>query len=92
MIDISINVTKVDGDKATYAVTPRVQVEFERHFKTGIAKAFGTEDIQMQYLYWLAWCASKYAGAAPKPFDSWLDEVAAVDIDDEGGAPLDGKA
>ena len=87
MIDISVKVTKLDGEQATYAVSPKVQVEFERHFKIGIAKAFGDE-IQMQYLYWLAWCASKHAGAGPKPFDSWLDEVAAVDVDDEGGAPL----
>jgi len=92
VIDISIKVTKLDGTEATYAVTPKVQVEFERHFKIGIGKAFGNNDIQMQYLYWLAWCASKHAGAGPKPFDSWLDEVASVDADDEGGSPLDGTA
>lgn len=91
MIDLKITVTTDDGETGTYPVTPKVQVEFERQHKTGIGKAF-SQDLKMEHVYWLGWCASKYAGKQPKPFDTWLDTVAAVEIVDESSVPLDETA
>ena len=91
MIDIKITVTLDDGTSETYPVTPRVQVEFERQHKTGIGKAF-SQDLKMEHVYWLGWCASKYAGKAPKPFDSWLDSVTSISLVDESASPLDETA
>lgn len=90
MIDIRIKVTTTDGE-ATYTVTPKVQVEFERHHKIGIGKAF-SQELKMEHIYWLGWCASKNAGANPKPFDSWLDTVTKIEMVDEADIPLDATA
>jgi hypothetical protein len=88
MIDVKVEVTFTDGTSNTFSVTPKVQVEFERTHKIGISRAF-TDDVHVEYIYWLGWCAAKYSGTNPKPFDSWLDGVARVNVVDESSAPLD---
>jgi len=91
MLNMKLRVVKNDGPVGEFPVTPKVQVEFERQFKTGIGKAF-ENDLKMEHIYWLAWKAQHYAGVVVKPFDSWLDEIVTVEVVDEGTAPLDGTA
>jgi len=91
MIQVKLRVVTIDGPQGEFRVTPKVQVEFERQFKTGIGKAF-ENDLKMEHIYWLAWKAQHYAGVVVKPFDSWLDEIVTVEVVDEGTAPLDGTA
>ena len=85
MISLSLRVTH-NGETNEYAVGPKVQVAFEREWKTGMPKAL-TNDQRMEHLYWLAWKAQQASGAVVKPFDSWLEGVEAVEVV-EGESPL----
>lgn len=78
---IAMSLTVVTDDYTdTVPVTPKVQVEFERQYKVGIAAAF--QDPKVEYMYWIAWKASHAAGKVVKPFDQWLDTVQDVQIVD----------
>ena len=79
---MKLRVITDDGPVGEFLVTPKVQVEFERQYKTGIAKAFETE-MKMEHVYWLAWKSMHYAGHVVKPFDSWLETVVNVEIDND---------
>ena len=91
MIAIKLAVTTNDGPQGDFAVTPKVQVEFERNFKTGIGKAF-ENDLKMEHIYWLGWKAMHYAGRVVKPFDTWLDDVTEIEVVNESTGPLDETA
>lgn len=88
MITLSIEVVMADGTSDAYPVTPRVQVEFERHFKTSMIGAFSGEP-HIEHLYWMGWRSMHAAGHVVKPFDQWLEQVASVSPVDEGATPLD---
>lgn len=64
-----IKVTYSDGRTEIVKVTPRAQVEAERHFK-GLK-----EEIALQGSYWLAWFALGKLGKESAPFDDWLDLI-----------------
>lgn len=83
----SVKVVKNDGTEDTYQVTPKVIVAFERFHKTGIGKAF-TENQKMEHVYWIGWEAERMAGNTVPVFDTWLDNVDAVEVLD-GTDPLD---
>ena len=85
MISMTLRVT-VAGDTNEYQVGPKVQVAFEREWKTGLPKAFSSEQ-RMEHMYWIAWKAQHAAGVPVKPFDSWLDTVENVEVV-EGDRPL----
>lgn len=85
MISMTLRVT-VAGETNEYQVGPKVQVAFEREWKTGLPKAFSTEQ-RMEHMYWIAWKAQHAAGVPVKPFDSWLDTVENVEVV-EGDRPL----
>jgi hypothetical protein len=89
MIAMRLEVVTDDGVEQ-FPVTPKVQVEFERQFKTGIGKAFADEQ-KVEHIYWLAWKASHAAGRIVKPFDGWLDGVLDVKVISDA-APLDETA
>ena len=74
-----VRVAKADGTIATYDVTPRTIVAFERHFKLGLAQAFAREQ-KHEHTFWLAWEAEKAAGVVVKTFDLWLEGITGVDI------------
>jgi hypothetical protein len=82
MFGISLRVVSNDGD-VEVPVTPKVVVQFEREFQTGLGRAF-TNDQKAEHMYWLAWkaCGSK------KAFDSWLDDVQDVQIVQGDELPL----
>lgn len=83
----AVKVIKDDGSEATFPVTPRVIVAFERFHKTGIGKAF-SENQKMEHVYWLGWEAERMAGNTVPVFDTWLEHVAEVEVLD-GTDPLD---
>lgn len=82
MQTIKLRVRFVDGSSLAdgeYPVTPLVQVQFEREFKTGIGKALSTE-MRNEHLYWLSWSAMKAAGQTVKPWgDAFLAELEHVE-------------
>jgi len=61
-----------------YTVTPRVEVDFERHWNVGIGKAF--QEMRKEHVHHLAWLAVKASGETVKPFDQWLDTIVASDV------------
>lgn len=87
MISLKMDVVMATGEKVSVAVTPRVQVEFERHFKFGIAKAF-TDDMHMEYVYFLAWKAMGYAQKTSQSFDDWLESIVDIEMVDDDAPPL----
>lgn len=91
MLTLSIDVNMTDGASGTYAVTPRVQVDFEREFDTSIISAFNDEP-KLAHLYWLGWRSMKFAKATDLDFDQWLDRVAAVAPEGLDDVPLDETA
>jgi len=40
VLGLRLRVITSEGELGEFAVTPKVQVEFERHFKIGVGKAF----------------------------------------------------
>lgn len=91
MLGLRLKVVTVDGELGEFAVTPKVQVEFERHFKIGVGKAFQQEQ-RVEHMYWLAWKSVHAAGHQVKPFDSWLDEIVDVQMAEDIAVPLDETA
>lgn len=77
MIHLTVDVTTVDGHTGTYRVTPRVQIDFERHFKMPIITAF-SDAPAMEHLFWLGWKAAAVAGGTHDTFEGWLDTVEQV--------------
>lgn len=82
-----VRVVHVGEPEATFDVTPRVVVDFERFYKTGIGKAFADEQ-RLEHVYWLAWTAERHAGTTVPPFDAWLATVLDVELE-TGDTPLD---
>lgn len=78
MIGINLKVT-VDDEEIIAPITPKSAIEFERHFKMGLPKAF-TQEQKMEHLFWLGWVCVKATGRVVKPFDSWLDHVQNVEM------------
>jgi len=74
-----------DGGAAEVKLSPRVIVEFERQFQTGLGRAFQT-DQKAEHMFWLAWKASK----AQQSFDDWLETVHDVELIEGGDRPLSG--
>ena len=91
MIAIKLRINTTEGSQGEFAVTPKVQVEFERQYKTGIGKAF-ENDLKMEHIYWLGWKAMHYAGRVVRPFDTWLDEIVEIEVVNESTGPLDETA
>ena len=84
MFGLNLRVVTRDGEK-TVPVTPRVSVEFERQFQTGIGRAF--QENKVEHIYWLAWKASGGDGT----FESWLDELVDVQMAEDAQRPLSGS-
>lgn len=75
MAVLKMNVTYTDGRAIEVIVSPRAQVETERHFK-------GIEQAQTQRLeshYYLAWASLHRAGKEAAQFEEFLDLVADVE-------------
>lgn len=82
MFGLVLRVVTEDGE-AEVPVTPKVIVQFEREFQTGLGRAF-QNDQKAEHMFWLAWKASSSKAA----FDSWLDKVQTVEVVEGNERPL----
>jgi len=75
MAVLKMKVAYADGRSSEIIVTPRAQVETERHFKS-------TEQASNQRIeshYYLAWASLHYAGKEASDFEAFLSTVADVE-------------
>jgi hypothetical protein len=77
-VSLSCKVWLEDGSELEFPVTPKVEVEFERKFGSGIGKAF-TEQ-KREHQHYLAWLAMRSAGHQVKPFDGWLETIQNTEV------------
>lgn len=83
-----MTVTYDGGAKASVKTGPKTQVAFEREFNLGLLEAFQSEGkMRFEWLYFLAWHASKTASKTQLDFDDWLGTVDTIDV--EGDEPVD---
>lgn len=83
MLALKLRIKMAGEAPVTVPVLPVTQVAFERQYSTGIGQAF-SDNIRLEYLYWLGWKSMHHAGHVVKPFDGWLEDVEAVEtVDDE---------
>lgn len=85
---MSLAVVRVGGERVVVPVTPKVVVAVERQFHKSMSSLF-SEDASMEVLAWTAWKASHFAGQVVKPFDEWLDDIKAIEPEDEGRVPFE---
>ncbi len=75
-----IEITKKDGKKVTYELTPSVKVAFEAEFKTGWRKRLGELQLESD-LWWFAFALEKAAGKTDKEYgDEYINQYADVDL------------
>lgn len=72
---LKMKVAYADGRESVVIITPRAQVETERHFK-GTEQA-GAQRIQSHYF--LAWASLFYTGKETGDYESFIDAVADVE-------------
>lgn len=75
-----IEITKKDGKKVSYELTPSAKVAFEAEFKVGWRKRL--IDMQMESdLWWFAWRLEKNAGKTDLIFgDDYINQFQDVDL------------
>ena len=75
-----IEITKKDGKKIAYDLTPSVKVAFEAEFKTGWRKRLGELQLESD-LWWFAHALEKAAGKTDKEFgDDYINQYVDVDL------------
>jgi hypothetical protein len=89
---MNMRVVPAEGDPITVAVTPKVIVAAERHFKTTMAKLFSPDNVSFEAMSWIAWQAMQASGHVVKTFDLWLDGIDGIESVDESAAPFGGAA
>lgn len=82
MARVKLKVTYCDGRVVESIVSPKAEVDFERHFGTSVNKA--GRDMHQQYYYYLAWAGLHYAGREPNDFDTFLGTIDEVENVEEG--------
>lgn len=80
MDGLKIYVKTTDGKEGTYTLRPKTLVAFENKYNKGFAKLL-SDDMRLEYLYFLAWGAMKDAGQVVKPYgDVFLDTLDSVEL------------
>lgn len=75
-----IEITKKDGKKLSYELTPSVKVAFEAEFKTGWRKRLGEQQLESD-LWWFAYALEKAAGKTDKDYgDDYINQYSDVDL------------
>lgn len=83
---MKLKITQTDGTTTSHAITPAIEVQFERWAGGGFAKVLRNEEKQ-EHIYYLAWLCLKKTQEV-KPFgDDFLDtiDVVELDFDDPNG-------
>lgn len=91
MMRIALKVTYTDGREQAVMVSAPDLIGFERHYDKPMT-IIGTGRIE--YLWWVAWHASKRKNLTDLDFDSWIETVDTVADDPNGAAeiaPLESK-
>ena len=84
MIGVKLRVVPVDGEP--YLVAPGLPavIAAERHFAKPFTKLFG-DGIGLEPIAYLAWQQTQRDGRVVKPFDEWVEEIGAVEAEDNTG-------
>ncbi len=82
-----LTVTMTGEAPVVVTVTPRVILEFEREYKTGLVGAM-SQDMHLEHVFWLGWKSMHRAGYVVKPFDVWCEELEDIELDVDA-VPLD---
>lgn len=85
MAALKLKVTYADGRAVDVRVSPKAQVEFERHFKIGLPQA--GQDMHNEYLFYLGWAALHTSGQESQDFDTFLDLI--DEVTPLGAEPVD---
>lgn len=83
---MKLKITQTDGTTTSHAITPAIEVQFEKWAGGGFAKVLRNEERQ-EHIYYLAWLCLKKTQQV-KPFgDDFLDiiDVVELDFDDPNG-------
>jgi hypothetical protein len=78
---MKLKVTLEDGSSDSYQITPKIEVEFEKHVQGGFVKTLRDEEKQ-EHVYYLAYLCLKNNGHTVKPFtDGFLDTLSLVELE-----------
>lgn len=78
-----LTVEFTDGGSVDAAVTPRVEVEWEKHFGKAFGATFAAGPKRTEW-YYLAWLAVKHTtDAVVKPFEGFIDTLVSVTVNSE---------
>jgi len=83
---MKLKITQSDGQVSSHAITPAIEVQFEKYVGGGFAKVLRDQEKQ-EHIYYLAWLCLKKTQTV-KPFeDGFLDTIDLVelDLDDPNG-------
>ena len=78
MINLKLNVKYANDTQAEVRTRPATEVAFEQHFNLALVEAFNTTNVKLEWLYFLAWHASKVTA----PFMEWLETVEEIEVVD----------
>ena len=82
-----LKVTRADGSKNEYEITPVIEYAFEQHAKKGFHKAL-LEDQKQSDIYWLVWEAIRRSGETVKPYgEAFIETLVNVEVAESD--PLD---
>jgi len=83
---MKLKITQQDGTVSSHAITPVIEVAFEKYVGGGFAKVLRDQEKQ-EHIYYLAWLCLKKTQTV-KPFgDDFLDtiELVELELDDPNG-------
>lgn len=72
-----LKVTMADGKEYVVKVTPRVEVEIEKHFGIGLGTL--QTDPHAEHVYYMGWSAMHVAKMYHNDFDTFLDDLEDVE-------------
>ena len=85
MMRIALKVTYTDGREQAVLVSAPDLIGFERHYDKPMT-IIGTGRIE--YLWWVAWHATKRKSLTDLDFDAWIETVDTVADDPNGTAEI----
>lgn len=80
MMRIALEVKYADGRAQKIMVSAPDLIAFERHFDKPMAEVASG---RIEYLWWVAWHATKRKNLTDADFDSWIDSIDEISDDEE---------
>lgn len=78
--NLKLTVKYDNGGSSNVDVKPRTQIAFERKFDLSMTEAFTDQSLRFEWLYFMAWHASKTS----VEFDEWMETVEGIDMEVDG--------